>query len=488
MRVLASVRLSRYRDQDDPTTSPTRQTATIKRWAEDNGHAVVGQALDLDESAYKVSPFARPALGDWLHYRKSEFDIVVWARLDRAVRRMTDMSELARWARENSKTLVFCSGPGGTLKLDMSSASPVAELIAQVLAFAAEMEAFSTSERVTEARAYLRSARRYAGGWTPFGYHPVPRAEGKGYELEPDEYAPLVVRMSNDILDGKGPSAVADWLNAEGIPTSKDIVRLRVGKEPLGHRWRYLTVQQILRSRAICGITEVNGEVVRGDDGLPLRFAEAIIDDAVWRRVQERLDKLSVPVKVPRRDSPWIVGIAHCKACGRPLYSNRQQVKGKTYEYMRCIGVCDGSCRSRNIKRDRLEEAIDKWITEQCNDTPYVEQQILHGTDHAAEIAEVTEAIKDLAGKVALAEALDEPSEVNRATLEILKTRRKNLENMTSDPDRIVWASSALTVAQHWATLNEAGKRALFVARGVKVRAQADGKRVDCDIEPGTIV
>jgi Recombinase zinc beta ribbon domain len=203
--------------------------------------------------------------------------------------------------------------------------------------------------------------------------------------------------------------------------------------------------------------------------------------------VQERLDKLSIPVKVPRRDSPWIVGIAFCKACGRPLYSNRQQVKGKTYEYMRCVGVRDRTCSSGNIRLDRLEEAINEQINEKCGNVLYMEQQILHGSDHAAEIAEVTEAVKDLAGKVALAEALDEPMEADRSTLEILKTRRRNLESMTSEPDRIVYAATGLTVPQYWVTLKAAGKRALLVARGAKVRAQADGKRVDCDLDPGTL-
>jgi len=93
---------------------------------------------------------------------------------------MTDMSELASWAKENNKTLAFCSGPsGGALVLDMSSENPVAELIAQVLAFAAQMEAFNDRERALGAREYLRQVRRYAGGWTSFGYSPASLGKGK---------------------------------------------------------------------------------------------------------------------------------------------------------------------------------------------------------------------------------------------------------------------------------------------------------------------
>jgi len=131
-RALKSIRLSRFRGEADPTTSPDRQSAVIDRYIEANGYDAIGEALDLDESAYKLSPFARPALGDWLEYRKSEFDVIIWASLDRAVRRMTDMSELARWAKDNNKILVFCSGPGGgALVLDMTKSNPLAQFIAQ---------------------------------------------------------------------------------------------------------------------------------------------------------------------------------------------------------------------------------------------------------------------------------------------------------------------------------------------------------------------
>jgi len=448
----------------------------------------VGKAEDLDESAYKKSPFARPQLGDWLTYRKTEFDIIVWASLDRAVRRMTDMSELASWAKENSKTLVFCSGPsGGALVLDMSSENPVAELIAQVLAFAAQMEAFNDRERALGAREYLRQVGRYAGGWTSFGYGPVSLGKGKGFALEPDEYAPAVRRMAEDILAGNGPSYVARWLNAENIPTSKDIVRIRTDKEPKGHKWNHWSVQQILRSRAVCGITEVNGEIVRGDDGLPIRFAEPIIDDHTWRRVQNALDKTSKPLKIQRKDSPWLVGLTFCMVCRKPLYSNRQTMKGKTYEYLRCLGVREGTCHTRNIKRHELEEYVGNWINETVDGRPYVEPRTIEGRNYAAEMATIREAILDIGGKVTLADTLGESADTERAQLAVLKTRLNNLRNMKDEPDRIVYVQTGISTAQHWANLHGRGKHAMLVSHDVKVRAQQTSAGLHVEIEPGTL-
>jgi site-specific DNA recombinase len=487
-RALEAIRLSRYRDKEDPTTSPARQLATTGQWIASHNHESIGRAEDLDESAYKKSPFARPQLGDWLTYRKTEFDIVVWASLDRAVRRMTDMSELASWAKENNKTLAFCSGPsGGALVLDMSSENPVAELIAQVLAFAAQMEAFNDRERALGAREYLRQVRRYAGGWTSFGYSPASLGKGKGFALEPDEYAPIAERMAEDILAGNGPSYVARWLNAENIPTSKDIVRIRTDKEPKGHKWNHTGVQQILRSRAICGITEVNGEVVRGDDGLPIRFAEPIIDDHTWRRVQDALDGISKPLKIQRKDSPWLVGLAECTVCGKPLYSNRQTVKGKTYEYLRCLGVRQGTCHTRNIKRHELEEYVDNEINERVDGKPYIEPRTIEGRNYAAEIATIREAILDIGGKVTLADTLGESADTERAQLAVLKTRLNNLRNMKDEPDRIVYVQTGISTAQHWANLDGRGKHAMLVSHGSKVRAQQTSAGLQAEFDPGTL-
>ncbi|WP_346768287.1 recombinase family protein [Streptomyces sp. R301] len=101
----------------DETTSPERQ-----READDQAAAAhnisfgegdqLREAVDLDVSASKISPFDRPQLGQWLA-RPDDFDALVWWRFDRAIRSMADMHKLAEWAREHRKVLVFAEGIGG---------------------------------------------------------------------------------------------------------------------------------------------------------------------------------------------------------------------------------------------------------------------------------------------------------------------------------------------------------------------------------------
>ncbi|WP_399495254.1 recombinase family protein [Streptomyces sp. P9(2023)] len=87
----------------DATTSPERQreTSTAARTA--IGGVEAGWATDLDVSAVKVRPADRPDLGNWMLNRTDDFDGIIWARLDRAVRSMADMADLGRWAKQRRK-------------------------------------------------------------------------------------------------------------------------------------------------------------------------------------------------------------------------------------------------------------------------------------------------------------------------------------------------------------------------------------------------
>ena len=228
LRALSAIRLS---VRTDETTSPDRQHAANSTEASRRGAVVIGEAEDLDVSASKTTPFDRPELGAWLE-RPDDFDMIVWWRMDRAVRSMSDMADLGRWAREHGKLLVFAEGPGGSpMELDMRSMSPVSELVMTLLAFAAQMESAAIRERVTGAMSALRAQGRYAGGLVPYGYRKVENPDGPGWKLEPDPTSVAVLeRIIRDVLDGKSLTAVAESLNAESIPAPRDYQAVRAGQ------------------------------------------------------------------------------------------------------------------------------------------------------------------------------------------------------------------------------------------------------------------
>ncbi|CAM5388920.1 Recombinase domain-containing protein OS=Streptomyces microflavus OX=1919 GN=Smic_81450 PE=4 SV=1 [Streptomyces microflavus] len=141
LRIVGAVRISRY---TDASTSPEVQEETVTATGARVGGEFVGWARDLDISALKTTPWEREELRHWLD-RPDEWDVMIWQRMDRAVRSMADMADLGRYA-EHGKRLIFASGPGGD-KLELDFSSPMSELIMLILAFAAQLEGQTIMER-----------------------------------------------------------------------------------------------------------------------------------------------------------------------------------------------------------------------------------------------------------------------------------------------------------------------------------------------------
>lgn len=497
-RALEAIRVSRYRAQQKDaqnTVSPDVQKRLVHNYREDQGWEFAGRAEDLDISAFKVGPFERPDLGQWLNFRVNEFDVIIWPRLDRAIRNMADMANLAAWAKTHQKTLVFVKGPGGApLVLDLA-ADALAEFIVMIYAWAAQAEAQADSERVTETNIFMRMVGRYRGGWTPMGYRPTTNPRGHGYILEHDpEHIDYVKTMVNMARNLKGPSAIADWLNAKGVLTSRDIMRKRRGQPIKGLKWNHTLVLSVLRSRALCGLTEYKGDIVYGDDAEPLRFGPPIIDDDEWAKLQTALDQMSRPKNRQRNDSPWQVGVSVCGICGKPLHTRRQRNRkenNKVYVYMVCSGVREGTCNSRLIRMDSLEEEIENRVNEApWAQTPYLAPHTKAGHNNAPEIATLRMTLRDVAGKREEAEVMGQPDveKEYRERGRIIKAKLKKLiELPEQQPDIITWEPTGQTKAQHWASLNGEGKHGMLRAHNAKVRAAMTDTGLVVTIDPGRL-
>ena len=168
-----SGRVVRLSDLTDETTSPERQLAKIETYAKLHDHELIGVAEDLDVSG-AVPPDKRPQLGPWLK-RLDEWDACVVARFDRLSRSVRDFANFCSWLDENGKALV-CLDP----QIDLST--PAGRSFAQMLSVFAEFERSMIAARVKDAYTAARKDGRYAGGQQAFGYRPVKRAKGWGFE------------------------------------------------------------------------------------------------------------------------------------------------------------------------------------------------------------------------------------------------------------------------------------------------------------------
>ncbi|MFE7974718.1 recombinase family protein [Streptomyces shenzhenensis] len=477
LRALSALRLSVLTDE---TTSPERQRAANKGAASAVGAAIIGEAVDIGVSASKTTPFERPELGAWLA-RPDDFDVIVWWRFDRAVRSMADLNELALWAREHRKILVFAEGPGGRLTLDFrNGVDLITQLIIQVFAFAAEFEAASIRERVTGAQAAMRTMPlRWRGSRPPYGYEPAPLESG-GFTLVPDADAVAVIeRMTAALMDGKTASTVAAELNVDGIPSPRDHWSLRQGRSTGGRTggakgehetrerfsWGPSIVKKVLTSVSLLGWKTHNGNPVRDSEGAPVMSTTTPVltreeFDVIGALFAER----SIDNRQRKDTSALLLRVIHCVSCGGRMYLNAQG--GKTPAY-KCNAHARGdSCEApASIRAEWAEGYAEREFLRTLGALNVTRTREIPGYDPAPEIAATLAEFEEHQAQEGRQRS-KAAREAWQRRADALDARLAELESRGATPARTEVISSGRTYADLWESADMAGRRRLMVEAG----------------------
>jgi DNA invertase Pin-like site-specific DNA recombinase len=199
------------------------------------------------------------------------------------------------------------------------------------------------------------------GGTRPFGW-----AEDR-MALDPTE-APLVCHAVEALIAGRTVGAiVADW-NRRGVRTS------------LGNPWSPRSLKLSLGNPRICGWRRLNGELVRGEDGEPVRgHWTPIVTPEQWmavdtifsgrRGMRVRPDGTVVgPIAGNVRGPRYLLtGVARCgrigadgRACGAVLRVNRQ--KDCAQHIYTCPGTTQGGCGGLGRRGDKVDEFVSEAV------------------------------------------------------------------------------------------------------------------------------
>ncbi|MFJ3970775.1 recombinase family protein [Streptomyces parvus] len=510
-RALSAIRLS---VETDETTSPGRQREANDKAAASIGARVIGEAVDLGVSASKTTPFERPELGEWLT-RPDDFDVILFWRLDRAVRSMADMSALVGWARKHGKRLVFAEGPGGArLELDMTNV--VGELIATLLAFAAQMEAQSIAERVLGAQAAMRMmALRWRGSRPHYGYVPAP-LEGGGWTLVPDSEpvegcgpAPVAVieRIIRALLgdpargvDGKTVSAIAEELNAEGIPSPRDYWALRKGRTTGGKtggakgqkavtrerfKWTPNMITKLLRSPALLGWKMHQGNPVRDGEGRPIMVtADPILTRAEYDRVGALLDSRAIDNRERKDTNALLLGVVHCVSCGGRMYLNKQARKANQAPTYKCNSHARGdACQApANVRGDWVDDYVTREFLALIGRLHVTRVVEVPGYDPTPELEATRAEFREHQEQKGRQRSRSARDEWQRRA-DALDARMAELEETPKVEARREVVSTGRTYADDWTDADTAGRRRMLTDAGahltVKRGTRGGWRRLD---------
>jgi DNA invertase Pin-like site-specific DNA recombinase len=318
-RVTIYTRVSEARDaaarkgNGNGETSTARQLERCKAYMKSQGWDGASVTHHTDRGISAFSGVERPGwtkvLDDVEHGRT---DVVLVFALDRAGRNIVKLMSFVESCKDQDVAFASATQP-------IDTTSPYGSIIIAVLAAVAEMESAIKRERSLSKAREKKTAGEWTGGIKGFGYT-------LDMEQVPAE-AEAIRSGSGTLLNGGSLQTVANDWNAAGHATTR------------GKSWEPNTVKTTLQRAAIVGLTDLDGELVRGGwDGILTR------ND--WDALQAVFGARRTGA---RHDKNLLTGLALCGRCGGSLVG-----RGGRY-------ICNATGRVHlGIGRD----ALDKFVTD----------------------------------------------------------------------------------------------------------------------------
>jgi site-specific DNA recombinase len=349
MRVAIYARVSS--DKQDVDLSISAQLKALREYAIRNGHEVVKEFIDEAESGKTTH---RPAFREMVSMaRRSQkpFDCILVWKYSRFARSREDSIVFKTLLRKNGVRVVSINEP--------SDDTPTGKLFEAMIESLDEFYSANLGEEVTRGMRESASRGFYIGNYTPYGYRKVKVSDGikERPKLVPDEHeAPIVARMFNEVLEGKGLKEILKGLNREGIAG------------PRGREWIKTTVHGILTNEVYTGTLVWGRHSVRGLAPIRVENAwRAIVSRETFDNVQSLLKSRAPSYLHPKRTASHFLlsGIAKCGYCGKALVGH--DAKNGQFSYYVCGTLLKkgaGSCPARYINGKDFENAVVDKIKE----------------------------------------------------------------------------------------------------------------------------
>ncbi len=451
MKVVLYARVSS--EKQDVDLSISAQLKSLREYAARNGHEAVKEYVDEAESGKTT---ARPAFREMISAaRRSQrpFDLILVWKYSRFARSREDSIVFKTMLRKIGVRVISISEP--------AEDTPTGKLLEAMIESLDEFYSANLGEEVTRGMRESASRGFYISALAPFGYRKVKVKDGDKerpkLDIEPNE-AKIVVRIFNQVMEGKGLMEVANELNREGIagPRSKGWMKTTIGK---------IATNEVYTGTLVWGRNSVRQlPVIRIEHAWP-----AIVDRNVFERVQMLLKNRAPVMMHPKRVASryLLSGLARCGYCGKALVG--QDAKSGQFTYYVCGTLLKkgaGTCPSRYLNSQHFENIVIDKIKEHVLTTENLTRLVhivneemdslaidyrQHLDSVADEIADVDRRLERLydaleTGKIQLADLVPRIQQL-RQRQEQLQAARWEVEQQLSD--RRVELADAETVARY---------------------------------------
>jgi site-specific DNA recombinase len=299
-----------------------------------------------DDGGFTGGNMERPALQRLLaDIEAGKVDGVIVYKVDRLSRSLLDFARLMEAFEK--KRVAFVS-----VTQQFNTASSMGRLVLNVLLSFAQFEREIIAERTRDKIAATRRKGKWSGGMPLLGYDVDPLSFKLVVNLQEAEWVQTIFAL---YLKHRGLVRVVQELERRGWRTKR--WQTRKGQIRGGNLFTKTTLHHLLSNVVYQGKVRYKREVHTGEH-------EAIVERAVWQKVQELLHRRRASL-VRQRSSALLKGLLHCRGCGHAMTPTSAQKKGgKRYSYY----VCQSA-----IKRGRTAcptpalpgSVIESWVIEQ---------------------------------------------------------------------------------------------------------------------------
>jgi len=205
MRLVGYVRVSS--DSQAENTSLVEQKKKIEAYCYAFGHELVEI---FEEVASGKNTADRPVFAKALEAVRTQADGIIAAKLDRLARDTIDVLTLVRGVLQPAnKSLVL-------LDISVDTSQPTGYAMLTMMCAVAELERATINDRTQGGRKAKASSGGYAYGAPAFGQT---AEDGKLVDNDAEKQAIEVIRKHRK--SGKSWQSIADYLNAQSIPTKR---------------------------------------------------------------------------------------------------------------------------------------------------------------------------------------------------------------------------------------------------------------------------
>jgi len=224
-----------------------------------------------DDGGYTGANLERPALRKLLvDVEAGEIDCVLVYKIDRLSRSLLDFARLMEIFERHQVNLVSITQP-------LNTTASLGRLTLNILLSFAQFEREMIADRTRDKMAAARRKGKWVGGTPVLGYD---IAEAGGKLIVNAEEARRVQAIFELYLKRRSLKATLAEIQTRQWTTKQ--WRSRDGEKHPGRPFTKTSLKRLLKNVLYLGQVSYQGEVHKGEQ-------EAIVDPAVWERIQERL-------------------------------------------------------------------------------------------------------------------------------------------------------------------------------------------------------